>query len=72
MTLFDYDSTVQVVSYADDSLHPGEIASVIGVFSKRPKGQHFDQFPDGVIYTIEFENGDAIDIHESYLKPKTE
>ena len=29
---------------------------------------NYDQFPAGAVYTVEFENGDAIDVHEDFLE----
>lgn len=41
---------------------------MVGVFEKRPKGNHFMKFPDGVIYSIEFEDGTLMDVHEGSLQ----
>jgi hypothetical protein len=30
-------------------------------------GSYFDRFPDGVVYNIEFEDGEAVLIHEDLL-----
>jgi hypothetical protein len=68
MAKFDYDDRVHVAASADKKYRPGEVASVIGVFEDRPSGSHFAQFPNGVVYTIEFEDGDALDIHERDLE----
>ncbi len=37
------------------------------MFLERPAGSYFERFPEGVIYTIEFEDGQAVDVHESLL-----
>lgn len=39
---------------------------VVGVFDDRPGG-YFDQFPPGTIYSIEFEDGSSVEVHESML-----
>jgi hypothetical protein len=68
MAKFDYDDMVRVAASADKKYRPGEIASVIGVFETRPAGSHFSQFSKGTVYTIEYEDGDALDIHEQDLE----
>lgn len=65
MAKFDYDDRVRVVKQLSARL--GSPASVIGVFETR-SGMHFDQFPPGVVYAIEFDDGEAIDAHESWLE----
>ena len=30
-------------------------------------GRDFDRFPDGVVYTIEYEGGVSVEVHESDL-----
>lgn len=65
--MFNYDDMVRVTKDAEAHLRPGSCASVIGVFLERPAGSYFERFPEGVIYTIEFEDGQAVDVHESLL-----
>ena len=65
---FNYDDTVKVRPDAAPELRPGATAWVVGVFETRP-GSYFDKFPDGVIYTIEFEDGSSADVHEMSLEP---
>jgi hypothetical protein len=60
---FNYDDTVKVRPDVSSELRPGATAWVVGVFETRP-GSYFDKFPDGVIYTIEFEDGSAVEVHE--------
>ncbi|MCP3865704.1 hypothetical protein [Marisediminitalea sp.] len=67
MGKFKIDDTVKTKNLPHLKLYCGQIGSVINVFSKRPEGKHFEQFPVGTIYAVEFENGDAIDIHENDL-----
>jgi hypothetical protein len=67
MPKFTYDDIVKVLDTAPSELRPGERAWVVGVFETRP-GKYFDVFPEGVVYSIEFEDGTAIEIHESNLK----
>ena len=65
--LFDYDDVVRVRSGAPADLRPGKKAWVVGVFATRP-GPYFDRFPQGVVYTIEFEDGSSMEIHEADLE----
>lgn len=67
MARFTYDDIVRVRESAPAGARPGAKAWVVGVFEARP-GKYFDTFPEGVIYTIEFEDGASIEIHESSLE----
>jgi hypothetical protein len=65
---FEYDDTVQVALAAPAALRPGAQASVIGITEDRRSGSHFEQFPPGTVYLVEYEDGVAVDIHESHLE----
>ncbi len=67
MTKFTYDDVVKAIANAPSELRPGERAWVVGVFEDRP-GKYFESFPPGTVYTIEFEDGSAIEIHEVMLE----
>lgn len=69
--MFTYNDLVSVVRGSPLELRPGEPASVVAVIVDR-RGSHFDQFPPGVVYSIEFEDGVCIDVHESILEPVKE
>jgi len=45
----------------------GDVASVFAVDNDRLAGSR-PEFPPGAIYGIEFEDGDAIEVHESDLE----
>jgi hypothetical protein len=68
---FTYDDVVNVRRTAKTDLRPGARAWVIAVFDSRESrpGSSFDRFPEGTVYTVEFEDGAAIDLHESDLEP---
>ncbi len=69
MNKFTYDSSVLVRKDAPDHLRPGQKASVFGVFLPQDrKGSYFDQFAPGVVYSIEYGDGEAADIHEDFLE----
>jgi hypothetical protein len=67
---FDYDDVVRIAPDAPDDLRPNGKAWIVGVFETRP-GPFFDTFPDGVVYSIEFEDGSSKEIHEMYLRHDT-
>jgi len=69
MSKFTYGSSVLVRKDAPEHLRPGQQASVFGVFVPQDRvGSHFDQFAPAVVYSIEYGDGDAADIHEDYLE----
>ncbi|WKA25745.1 hypothetical protein [Bradyrhizobium roseum] len=69
MNKFTYDSSVRVKMGAPDHLRPGQPASVFGVFLPPDReGSYFDQFAPGVVYSIEYEDGEAADVHEDLLE----
>lgn len=65
--LFDYDDIVKVRKDASAELRSGEKAWIVGVFEKK-LGKYFDKFPEGIVYSIEFEDGLSIEIHEANLE----
>jgi hypothetical protein len=67
---FNYDDVVQVRATVGADLRPGAKAWIVGVFETRP-GPYFDKFPEGVTYTIEFEDGSSLEIHEQDLEAST-
>ena len=69
MAVFTFDDMVRVKTGAPTSLRPGARASVIMVFTSRERtGKYFEQFPIGTVYSVEFEDGASMDIHESFLE----
>jgi hypothetical protein len=66
MSKFDYGDVVRVVGDAPAHLGPGQKAWIVGVFGDRP-GKYFDQFPEGIVYSIEYEDGSSLEVHEKYL-----
>jgi hypothetical protein len=68
--MFTYDGVVRVRRDSPADLRPGAEARVIGITRDRQRaGKQFDQFPPGTIYLVEFEGGDAFEIHEDMLEP---
>lgn len=66
MAKFTYDDIVIIRKNADPSMRPGSKAWVIGVFQDRTANR-FEWLPEGVVYSVEFEDGEAIDVHETAL-----
>jgi hypothetical protein len=67
MPKFTYDDIVRVLVSSSTKLTTSKKAWVVAVIEKS-LGSHFDQFPPGVVYTVEFEDGSATDVHESDLE----
>lgn len=65
--MFDYNDFVRVIETAPHSLRPGQSGSVIAILegSKIPI---YSSFKSKLVYMIEFEDGDAIDIEDLYLE----
>jgi hypothetical protein len=46
----------------------GHKASVTMVFLPKDRARpYFDKFPPGVVYSIEYEDGESADVHENFL-----
>ena len=69
MAKFTYSDDVRVKAEAPAPLRAGAVGSVIAVFETRPEGSHFAEFPQGVVYSIEYADGAATDVHEDHLEP---
>jgi hypothetical protein len=68
--MFTYSDIVLVKTNSPEEMRPGQKAWVIGITTEHERsGSHFDQFPPGTVYLVEFEGGEALDIHESMLEP---
>lgn len=73
MTKFTYDDIVRVSLHAPCQDRRGQRGWVIAVKTEdKRKGEYFEQFPAGTIYLIEFEDGEAIDVHEADLELEEE
>jgi hypothetical protein len=66
--VFTYDDIVRVKASSPTS-RPGARAWVIGVFSPEERLRlPLRQFPPGTVYSVKFEDGKAMDIHEDNLE----
>lgn len=66
MHKFDYDDIVRVESKLENHPRQGQKAWVVGVFEKS-LGPYFDKFPQGTVYTIEYDDGESIEVAEDNL-----
>jgi len=67
--MLTYDDTVMVKPDAAERFRPGVKGSVVGITPpEERRGAHFEQFPEGVVYLVEFEDGEALDVHGSWLE----
>ena len=66
---FTYDDIVLIQKASGLPGRIGARAWVIAVFPERSSrpGSAFDRFPDGPIYTVEFEDGSSAEMHEDWL-----
>ena len=69
MARYTYSDVVRVKAEVPPPLRAGAVGSVIAVFETRPTGSHFAEFPQGVVYSIEYDDGAATDVHEDHLEP---
>lgn len=68
-TKFTYDDVVRVCVNAPVGLRPGSKAWIVGVTEERNRhGSHYESFKPGNVYTIEFEDGASIDVHEEDIE----
>lgn len=72
---FTWNDLVRVASNSPDKWRPGAVASVVGISEESGRrGSYLDEFPCGVVYTIEFADGSSVDVEEASLEsmPDTE
>lgn len=67
MSRFGYDEVVKISSRAEENYRPGSKAWIISIIQDR-ENYPMREFPAGTIYTVEYEDGLALDIHESNLE----
>jgi hypothetical protein len=69
MIKFTYDDIVEVSPTAKLEARRGERGWVIAVKTQDKRiGSYYEGFPAGVVYLVEFEDGEAIDLHEDDLE----
>lgn len=68
-TKFTYDDVVRIRADAALVLRPGSRAWVVGVTAADNRcGVYYDAFKPGNVYTIEYEDGSSIDLHEDDIE----
>ena len=67
-TKFTYNDVVIIKANHTGHATDSTSAWIVGVFEKRPAGDHFKKFPAGVVYSVEFEDGNTTEVHESDLE----
>ena len=69
MATFTYNDTVRVKLIAPAEFRPGELGSVVGLsLESERSGEFFKAFPHGILYTIEFEDGTSVQLHEKFVE----
>lgn len=71
MAKSDYNDTVRIKDSCAAMVRRGEVPSVIAILEDR-KRRPLSQFGSGVIYSVEFADGAAIDVHEDELEATEE
>jgi hypothetical protein len=67
--VFTWDDTVKVLLSAPPQMRPGHLGSVVGISQVEDRrGDYLAKFPDGVVYTIEFEDGSSVHVPENFLE----
>ncbi|MGN4074810.1 hypothetical protein [Burkholderia gladioli] len=67
MAKFDYSNIVRAIASADPKYRPGARAWIVGVY-ENDSSPWLKRFPPGAVYSIEYEDGSSVEIHESLLE----
>ena len=71
MSKFTFNDIVQTREDAPKDVRPGQRASVFMVWLPQDRdGSYYAKFPPGTVYSIEFQDGDAVDVHETWLEDR--
>lgn len=69
MGKFTWGDTVRVRADAPHMLRPGALASVYAVSEgESRRGEYFESFPPGTVYSVEFEDSSSVTLHEDHLE----
>jgi hypothetical protein len=71
MARFNYNDIVTASPSAPPVFRPGARAWIVGVYENQTDAW-LKRFPPGVVYSIEFEDGSSIEVHESMLEKWTD
>jgi hypothetical protein len=73
MGKFSWGDAVRIRADAPSYLRPGALASVYDVSEGKSRfGEHFDSFPPGTVYSVEYEDSSAVEVHEDHLESPDE
>ena len=64
---FQYDDIIRVTADAPKEARPGEIGWIVGIYDDRSRFP-LEEFEEGTVYLIEFEDGQDALVHERHLK----
>jgi hypothetical protein len=68
MAKFTWGDRLRIRDDAPAALRPGAIVWVTGVHEgETRRGSHFEIFPEGTVYAIEYEDASFNDVHEDDL-----
>lgn len=66
---FTWNDLVVVAEDAPTSQRPGAIASIVGISRQYERsGTYLHEFPTGNVYTVEFDDGAAVDVTQGMLR----
>lgn len=70
MAKFAWGDSVLVAEDAAVIARPGSPAEIVGISEKQERhGSYLQNFPDGVVYSVEFEDGGDAEVHEDHIVP---
>lgn len=67
MPIFTYSDIVMVSHHAPMNYRRGSKGWIVDIIENRERFK-LPTLPDGIVYTIEYEDGSSVDAHESYLE----
>jgi len=68
MAKFTWGDSVLIAEDAPANARPGSPAGIVGISEKHNRhGSYLQDFPDGVVYTVEFEDGEDAEVHEDHI-----
>jgi hypothetical protein len=65
---FTYDDVVRALPTAPLMARPSARAWIVAVYTDPKPGEYFAEFGDGVVYTVEFEDGTSTEVRENDLE----
>lgn len=66
---FAHDDVVRVIGSAPLGCRPSNKAWIVGISEEADRsGDYREEFPFGIVYTVEFEDGMSMSIHEANLR----